>query len=162
MAMAANDPIADISPRALLILMIFRWLSLTLPMAFAGCSQPTTSSDLCQMPPHFQSWHGAEVRWHGAIVETFHHGHIFVSDHCVRSIVIEMNENDPRTIALRKTLRDNWTNRGLIVATVTGKLHREEDVIRLRLSNFDGLVVRPMSEIELDNWYIENNVAILQ
>jgi hypothetical protein len=114
------------------------------------------------MPPHFQSWDGAEVRWHGSIVETLHHGHIFVSDRCVRSIMIEMNENDPRTIALRKTLRDNWTNRGLIVATVTGKLHRKEDVVRLKLSNFDGLVVRPMSEIELDNWYIKNNAAILR
>ena len=142
--------------------MVFRWFSFVLPMALACCARPSMPADLCQMSPHLRSWEGAEVRWHGSIVETNHHGYIFVSDHCARSIIVEMDERDARTFALRKTLQDNWTDTGLIVATVTGRLHRDKDVVRLRLSNIDGLMIRPMSKTDLDNWYRKNAAATLR
>lgn len=63
---------------------------------------------------------------------------------------------------LEGTSRKNWTNKGLISATITGKLYRIANVVRLKPSNLNGLVVRPLTETEMSNWYSIEVFAILR
>lgn len=160
--MSAIHPIADVLPCAVLSRMFFGRLFATLLIAVAGCSEASTSADFCQMPLRFQSREGAAVRWHGSVIPTSHHGYILVADHCARSIVIDTNESDAKTLAVWKALRKNWTNKGLISATITGKLYRDANVVRLKPSNLNGLVVRPLTETEMSNWYSIKGSAILR
>ena len=161
-ATAINQPIADVLPCAVLSRMFLRRLFATLLIAVTGCSGASTSADFCQLPSHFQSWDGVEVKWHGSVIPTFHHGYILVADHCARSIAIDADESDAKTLAVWKAFRKNWTNKGLISATITGKLYKDGNVVRLKLLNLDGIVVRPLTETELRNWYSIKGSAILR
>ena len=91
-------------------------------VALAACNGPVPAPGLCDMPPGFSTWTGAQVRWTGVVIGEPHHGYILSCEHHRGGIRIDWNDQTVGASAFQHALEAAFPRQGLLRITVEARL----------------------------------------
>ena len=121
-------------------------------LCVGGCTPKANVPDICDMPPGFRSWNGAEVSWSGFVVGEPHHGYALACESHRGGIRLDWNDNTVGRERFEDALERTLFRPGVLRIKVDGRLGIYDDRPILRIEAVRRMTFTAMSEAEMRNF----------